>query len=46
YKFTPPSALRRGVEIRKANFRGAERDNEKSTIHSYETCPYEGGRRE
>ncbi|MBE8157917.1 MAG: hypothetical protein HAW59_00760 [Betaproteobacteria bacterium] len=26
----PPSALRRGVEIRKANFRGAERDNEKA----------------
>ncbi|MBE8158120.1 MAG: hypothetical protein HAW59_01840 [Betaproteobacteria bacterium] len=30
YKFTPPAALRRGVEIRKANFRGAERDNEKA----------------
>ncbi len=25
YKFTPPAALRRGVEIRKASFRGAER---------------------
>ncbi|MBE8158952.1 MAG: hypothetical protein HAW59_06140, partial [Betaproteobacteria bacterium] len=30
YKFIPPAALRRGVEIRKANFRGAERDGGKT----------------
>ncbi len=41
YTFILPAALRRGVEIRKANFRGAERDGEKSTIHSHEK-PYGG----
>ncbi|MBE8158841.1 MAG: hypothetical protein HAW59_05570, partial [Betaproteobacteria bacterium] len=36
-------ALRRGVEIRKANFRGAERDNEKAPSISVKLTPNKSG---
>ncbi len=43
YKFIPPAALRRGVEIRKANFRGAERDGEKAPSIPAKLAPAKAG---